>query len=593
MGRILDGVALLPELAGGVPVAPVWILGAPAWRSWRHPPLVEIMVLDPQPLHLPDLPRAERRRRAVRIMEERLEQAALRLVNPPRTLWGALCRAAREHGRGMRAIEDSTGARLTHGALLWRSLLVARVVRTLTEPGERVGLLLPTTAGGVVVFFALQAIGRVPALLNFSAGAGQVLSACRTARLRTVLTARRFVTKANLEPLVETLSGEVRVFYLEDLQARITHPVNLAVAWWRSLRPVVTGAPQDEGVILFTSGSEGEPKGVALSQGALLANIRQVQVRVGLRAVPGQDLMLNVLPMFHAFGLTVATLTPLFSGVRLFLHPSPLDYRLIAELAYLQKPSLIVGTDTFLAGYARVAHPGDFCGLRLAFAGGEPLRERTRLLWLEKFGVPVYEGYGGTETGPALAVNIPMANRPGTVGRLLPGIRHRLLPVEGLNEGGRLVVSGPNLMLGYLTPGGDGRVVPVALGSEAGWYDTGDVVTVDEDGFVRIAGRARRFAKIGGEMVSLAAVEALAEAAWPECRHAAVTLPDPQKGERIVLVTEYPTPDRATLLEVLRVQGLGALHLPARLVTVASIPMLGPGKTDFLGVRALVEEHCR
>ncbi|MEO5333833.1 MAG: AMP-binding protein [Magnetococcus sp. YQC-5] len=590
VGKIADGTARIPELAG-VPVAAVLLQGTALWPLGHRWPRINLAVQKPQILTLPHATGEEQRRAARLAMGDLLEQSSLNLWNSPNTLWDALCQAASIHKRTTRIVEDSGGTRLSYGTLITRALILGRTLQTFTSQGERVGVLLPTTAGTLVVFFSLQAFGRVPAMLNFTAGPGPVGSACRTACLKTVLTSRLFVTKAGLETLIEHLETVVKVIFLEDLKPLATRPLNVLAGWLLSFQPNrVTVAPKTEAVILFTSGSEGDPKGVALSHAALLTNIRQVQVRVGLRILPVQDLMLDVLPLFHAFGLTMAALTPLLSGVRLYLHPSPLDYRAIAELAYLIKPTLMVGTDTFLSGYGRAGHPSDFCALRLVFAGGEPLRERTRTLWLEKFGVPIYEGYGTTETGPALTANITAAHRPGTVGRLLPGISYRLTPIPGLEMGGRLAVCGPNLMLGYIPPGGEGQVVPVTMGDESGWYDVGDVVTVDEEGYLRIVGRVRRFAKLGGEMVSLAAVETLAETVWPEHRHAAITLPDPRKGERIVLVTEHPTPDRGELMAMVRQQGLGGIYVPSQIVSVTTIPVLGPGKIDYRNVRAMITE---
>ncbi|MEO5345633.1 MAG: AMP-binding protein [Magnetococcus sp. YQC-9] len=591
VGRLQAGFARLPEMAG-VPVIAIWIDQAAWWRvPGFRPPLS--LTFSP-PCHLDPGHGVDRQQAAELALATFLEEAALQAGGQPATPWHALCRAARALGRGFPILADSSGTKLTYGSFLFRSRLLGRLLATRSQPGERVGVLLPTSAGALVVLFALLATGRVPALLNFTAGAGTVRSACRTARIRTVLTARRFVEKANLGPFVAELATETTVIQLEEIAGEARHPANLVRAWIASFSPAAPPVtPHDEAVILFTSGTEGEPKGVALSHAALMANIRQVQVRVGLLSTPGQDQMLDVLPLFHAFGLTVAALAPLLSGLRVYLHPSPLDYRAIAEIAQRIRPTLFVGTDTFLAGYGRIAHPGDFRSLRLVFAGGEPLRERTRRLWLDKFGVPVYQGYGTTECGPALTADTPLL-RGGihSVGLPLPGVRCLLEAVPGVHDGGRLLVSGPNLMLGYIPPNGDGQVVPVsAAGPGAGWHDVGDVVTVDANGFVRIVGRLKRFAKIGGEMVSLAAVEALAEAAWPDHRHAAVALPDSRKGERIALATEHPAPDRNELIAAARQEGVSALFVPTQIVTLETIPQLGPGKIDFLSVIRFIEDR--
>src|SRR6185295_12474180 len=254
-----------------------------------------------------------------------------------------------------------------------------------------------------------------------------------------------------------------------------------------------------------------------------------------------EDKVFNVLPVFHSFGLTVGLVLPLVSGVPIYLYPSPLHYRTVSELIYGVNATIMFGTDTFLNGYARVAHPYDFRSLRYILAGAEPVKESTRRTYMEKFGLRILEGYGVTETAPALALNTPMFNKFGTVGRLLPGMEARLEPVEGVTEGGRLYVRGPNVMLGYLKVDNPGVLIP----PEEGWHDTGDIVTIDEQGFIAIKGRAKRFAKVAGEMISFAAVEALAAELWPNALSAVAAVPDARRGERLILVTQQKDATRA------------------------------------------------
>jgi acyl-[acyl-carrier-protein]-phospholipid O-acyltransferase/long-chain-fatty-acid--[acyl-carrier-protein] ligase len=316
----------------------------------------------------------------------------------------------------------------------------------------------------------------------------------------------------------------------------------------------------------------------------MLANAAQARARVDFGR---EDKVFNVLPLFHSFGLTVGMVLPLVSGVRLYLYPSPLHYRTVPELIYGVNATIMFGTDTFLAGYARSAHPYDFRSLRYIIAGAEPVKESTRRVYLEKFGLRILEGYGVTETAPALALNTPMFNKFGAVGRILPGMEARLDKVEGVEEGGRLVVRGPNVMVGYLKTDKPGVLEP----PPDGWHDTGDIVTIDAQGFVTIKGRAKRFAKVGGEMISLAAVEALAADLWPDALSAVVAQPDARKGERLVLVTQQKGGSRAEFQSFAKSKHSSELMIPSEVWVLEKLPLLGSGKVDIVAVEKLVAER--
>ena len=339
-------------------------------------------------------------------------------------------------------------------------------------------------------------------------------------------------------------------------------------------------------MVLFTSGSEGRPKGVVLSQGNLLANCAQASARVDYNE---NDKCFNALPVFHSFGLTAGTILPMVAGVRVYMYPSPLHYRIVPELVYDSESTIMFGTNSFLKGYARPADPYDFHAMRYVFAGGEPVQDENRQLWFEKFGIRILSGYGTTETAPVIAINTPMHYRAGTVGRFLPGIAWRLEEVPGVDRGGRLWVKGPNVMLGYLRYDQPG----VLDRPEDGWYDTGDIVEIDAEGYVTILGRAKRFAKVGGEMVSLAAIEAFVEQAAPAHLHAIIAVHDARKGERLVLVTDAQGLDRQGLAQAARTRGLSEINVPSEVVTVPAMPLLGTGKIDYPAVQRLVEERAK
>jgi acyl-[acyl-carrier-protein]-phospholipid O-acyltransferase/long-chain-fatty-acid--[acyl-carrier-protein] ligase len=374
------------------------------------------------------------------------------------------------------------------------------------------------------------------------------------------------------------------IIYLEDIRATVT-----LIDKIRGLnnydKPLVPRKADDWAAILFTSGSEGVPKGVVLSHRNMLANAAQAAARIDFGR---QDKVFNVLPVFHSFGLTVGVVLPLVSGVRVYLYPSPLHYRTVAELVYGVNATIMFGTDTFLNGYARVAHPYDFRSLRYILAGAEPVKDSTRKTYMEKFGLRILEGYGVTETAPALALNTPMFNKFGTVGRLLPGMEARLEKVEGVEEGGRLFVRGPNVMLGYLKVDRPGVLEPPA----EGWHDTGDIVTIDAQGFLTIKGRAKRFAKVGGEMVSLAAVEMIAAELWPNALSAVVAVPDARKGERLILVTQQKDATRSQVQAFARDRGASELMMPSEVMILEKMPLLGSGKVDMLTLAKFVQENA-
>jgi acyl-[acyl-carrier-protein]-phospholipid O-acyltransferase/long-chain-fatty-acid--[acyl-carrier-protein] ligase len=502
------------------------------------------------------------------------------------TLFDTLLEARLQHGGGHVVADDIEFRPMTYSNLITRSFALGRVLAARTSRGERVGVLLPTSRASVVTFFALQAEGRVPAMLNFSTGPSAAQSACRAAEVKVVVTARRFVEKAKLESMAEALASQATVLYLEDvareigLVSRIRALVRSALAKPRH-QPERAGEPA---AVLFTSGSEGTPKGVVLSHRNLLSNRHQLASVVDFSP---KDIVFNALPVFHSFGLTGGLLLPLLSGVRVFLYPSPLHYRTIPELVYGVNATIMFGTDTFLAGYARVADNYDFYSVRYVFAGAERVKPETRRVWFEKFGIRILEGYGTTETSPVVAVNTPMHFRAGTVGRLLPGITHRLEPVQGIDEGGRLFVSGPNVMVGYLRAENPGVIDPPLNG----WYDTGDIVQIDAEGFVTIKGRAKRFAKVAGEMVPLGAVEEFVGRVWPSAMHAVVSVPDPKRGEQLVLVTDQGDANRSSLASAARDARMPEIFVPRSVVRVPKVPILGTGKIDYVSVARLASEQ--
>jgi len=501
------------------------------------------------------------------------------------TLYAGFIEAAAKHGRDKVILEDADGNKLTYQRLILASLVLGRRLAKLTRSGENVGVLLPNAVGLPITMLGLNAYDRVAAVLNFSAGKRALTSAIGTAQLRIVLTSKRFVEAGGFEELIAALAAaeyapgaKTRIVYLEDVRAGIGIIDKLAGALRARLaKYIYRPDPQKAdkpAVILFTSGTEGAPKGVVLTDANLLSNIDQARLHLRNVLVPGETL-LNPLPIFHSFGLTAGTFTPLFAGVKCVLYPSPLHYRQIPKFIEKVKATLMVATDTFLGGYARAAEPGQLSSLKYVVCGAEKVKDPTREL-VARNGTEILEGYGVTETSPVLACNLPDSNRYGTVGRMLPGIEARLEEVPGLSEGKRLFVRGPNVMAGYLLPDNPGVLVAPANG----WHDTGDIVSID-DGFVSIRGRAKRFAKLGGEMVSLAAVETLACRLWGDAQHVCLSFPDPRKGEQLLLVTDKAEASKDDLLAHARREGFPELWVPKSILVVAAVPVLASGKVDL------------
>jgi acyl-[acyl-carrier-protein]-phospholipid O-acyltransferase / long-chain-fatty-acid--[acyl-carrier-protein] ligase len=503
------------------------------------------------------------------------------------TIFDTLIAASRKYGLKKPILEDQERNPLSYLDLIRASFALGKKIAAFTKKGERVGVMLPSSSGGVVTFFALHAFGRIPTMLNFTAGIRNLKAACELAGVKTVLTSHRFVEQGKLHDLIDALETLTSVVYLEDVRKTVGLPDRLfaaaAGALPRQFRVAVS--PEDPGVILFTSGSFGAPRGVVLSHRNLVSNARQISQHIPLDT---NWVFFNPLPIFHCFGLTGGALLPIFSGLKAFQYPSPLHIKQIPALVKDTKANVLFATDTFLNQYARSADPGELSGLTFVVLGAEKVREETHNLIAEKFGpIPLLEGYGATETSPVIAVNKPTDNRRGTVGGVLPGIETRLEPVEGIPGGGKLLVRGPNVMSGYLKA--DGGIEPPA----GGWHDTGDVVSLSDDDWIKILGRVKRFAKVAGEMVSLMAAEDLAAAVWPDCRHAVIALPDPKKGERLILVTDRRDADAGPLVAYAQQIGAPELTVPRKIIKVQEIPVLGTGKTDYVALQRIVDAELQ
>ena len=528
-----------------------------------------------------------KRRKAADALSAIMQSAAVD-TRRRETLFEAFVRAVETFSRGHRIVEDIRGKVETYGDLLKTTLALARVGARSTASGEIVGIMMPNLSTTACLVLGLGAAGRVPALLNYTAGPEALRSACVAAGIQTVITSRKFVEAARLYTALDALCNQ-RIVFVEDLRQQFGVFDKLWLLTWGLWRPrsvLKSFDPASTAVVLFTSGSEARPKGVALSHDALLANIAQMRAVIDFSPA---DRFLNALPMFHSYGLTACTLMPLLCGIGLYIYTTPLRYRVIPEIAYMRDCTFLFGTSTFLAHYGREAHPYDFYRVRCVISGAEKLNPEVTQLWLEKFGLRIFEGYGATECAPVLALNTPLAYRAQTVGWLLPAIEHQLVPVDGIARGGRLHVRGPNIMLGYYLYEQPGVLQPTQSEAGAGWYDTGDVVGIDADGYVTVLGRVKRFVKIAGEMVALEMIERVAQHASPQCQHAATVEIIAGSGESTVLFSTDPNLSRATLQRSAKLLGSQELAVARRIVHVAELPLLGSGKADYVTLKTLVE----
>ena len=589
--KIYDGTGMVADKSDAM-ILPIHISGAqytPFSKlrrivKIRWFPKITLTILPPTHIHArKELTGKNRRKSSGHILADLMSEMQFAASQTRQTIFASLLNARHIHGGKHEVAEDLERVPLSYDSLITRTLILGNALKKITQQNENVGVLLPNSTKTLFVVLGLQYGERIPAMLNFSTGAAGMIAACKTAQIKTVLSSRKFAELANLQTEFDLLNQYVDIIYLEDLAQTISTTDKLRGAlesktarlWYKN-----DVHPDSPAVILFTSGSEGTPKGVVLSHANILSNHQQVSARIDFNS---QDVILNFLPMFHSFGFTIGTLLPVLNGMKTFFYPTPLHFSIIPEMAYETNATIMFGTNTFLSAYGKKAHPYDFYKLRYVVAGAEKLQDATRTMWAEKFGIRILEGYGATETAPVAAVNTPMDYKAGTVGRLLLHLEYKLETVEGIENAGRLHVKGANVMLGYLLADKNG-LQPTESIYGKGWYDTGDIVHVDDDGFLHIRGRSKRFAKVGGEMVSLTFVEQLAMKAWEKSNHAVISLPDAKKGEQIILITTEKT---ATLHELAkRSEGVATINLPKKILFIDAIPVMTTGKTDYVALTA-------
>lgn len=589
--KIYESAGLLADKADA-PVIPVWINGlqysyfsnTQGKLPHRLMPKTSVIVDAPRPLKLKDELRHQRNHISNEIYMIMREMAFESMYHPEMTVFTQLIRAAKINSKCRmgfgrpEVLEDITRKPNTFKDILVKSYVLGHYFSRISEHQEPVGIMLPNSVAAVCTFFGLNAYGQVPVMINFSAGVQNIISSVKTVPVKKIITSKLFVRKAALEPIVEAVKeAGCEVIYLEEAARKIPLKDKLHALWQYKIKDVPYRAkPSDYAAILFTSGSEGAPKAVVLSNRNIISNVWQIATFETLNI---SDTVLNSMPIFHSFGLVLGTLYALYQGAKVFLYPSPLHFRVISDLLYEIEATVMIGTDTFFRSYAKVAHPLDFNTLRLVYAGAEGVKLDTRTILNERLGTRLMEAYGTTECSPAVAGNNVVFNKFGTIGKLCPGMQYRLEKIDGIEKGGELVVKGPNVMEGYILPDHPGVLVP----PQDGWYHTGDVVEVDEIGFMTIKDRIKRFAKIGGEMVSLRAIENMLCKMFEgqdEFCYGVVAVPHENKGEQIIVATNNKDLTIDRLREFIKTNGYPELYLPRVILYRESIPTSATGKVD-------------
>jgi acyl-[acyl-carrier-protein]-phospholipid O-acyltransferase / long-chain-fatty-acid--[acyl-carrier-protein] ligase len=544
-------------------------------------PLTEIAIEDPS--NHPPLTSKQRRRIAGEGMRS-IMQKMLFQTQKSRTFFEAFLNAVDKFGAKSKIVEDLSEVEETYQELLKKSLALGRISCKVSAKEEVVGVLMPNVTNTVALILGMSAFRRIPAMLNYTSGSAGIQNACIAANIKTVITSRKFLETAKLEPVIEKLEN-LNVVYLEDLRKEFgvrdrAWLMGYALHYPRAAMEI--SKPDDTAAILFTSGSEGKPKGVVHTHKSILANISQILSVLDFNPT---DKFMMVLPIFHAFGFT-GSLLPILNGIKVVIFPSPLQYKVIPEVIYDRGCTVLFATSTFLGNYAKYAHPYDFYKLRYVVAGAERLNDEVRKIYQDKFGIRILEGYGTTECAPVLAANTPMNSRVGSVGQFVPGIEYKLEAVPGIDKGGLLHVKGENIMKGYFM-----YDKPAILQApDNGWYNTGDIVELDDEQYIHIKGRVKRFAKVAGEMVSLEAVEHIAQTAAPEHQHAASTQEDVQRGENVILFTTDPALKREDLQIVAKNLGSPEIAIARKIIKLEEIPLLGTGKTDYVTLKQMAAQ---
>lgn len=580
---------IIPILISGAKYSPFSYLRGKTKLHWF--PKIRITIFPPKKIETPNLPARELRKYLSLQIYNLLTTLQVKTTDQENTLFKQLLLSGQQNGIGTVIMSDVQNKPLTYRKIIAKSLVLGKVLTKGLPPEKPIGLIMPTCNSVVLKFFGLQSTGHIAALLNYTSGPTNILRACQITNIECVWSSIEFITKAKLTSVVALLqANNIQVKFIENYKPIIKSLwlfYTFALLFPRQLGQQInkkndTNA-QSIATILFTSGSTGDPKGVAFSHKNFISNYFQANTIIDLNK---NDKILSIMPVFHAFGLTAGILSPLFHGTRIFLYPTPLHYRAIPEVIYNKEITILFSTNTFLRGYSKYANAYDLRSVRYLFGGAEKIQENIRRIYEEKFGIRILEGYGTTEASPFISLNTPLYNKSGTVGKFLPGIEYKLQKIPHIHEGQELWIKGNNVMLGYICAQDSGTFKPI----KNEWLNTGDIVTIDTEGFITIIGRTKRFAKIGGETIPLNRIEELANEIWPLLNNACISIPDEQKGEMLILITENQNATLNEFRQFAKNQGINPLWIPKSLKIVAKLPLLGSGKPDYTYLSAVMEK---
>jgi len=492
---------------------------------------------------------------------------------------------AKKFGKKTGIHDFSTNKTLTYNKSLIASLLLSRIFSKMDK--GFIGIMIPTSAGCVLTQIGVLMSGRIPVMINYSTGAEQNSRyAQQKCDFKTIITSKALLERIAC-PHVEGM------VYIENIMAAISTPQKIRAALTAALpgsiiRKLVHQGTEDEtAVILFTSGSEKDPKAVQLTHKNIISNILSVTPTFSFQS---NDIFFCALPYFHVFGLTVTMWLPLYHGMKILTYANPLDFKKVCTIIREHKATFMVGTPSFFWGYLRKSEKGDFESLRIAMAGADKCPDALRDGFKAKHNITVYEGYGATECSPVISANSPQNNRPGSVGKPIQGIQVRIEHYKtgeemGPGQDGRILVKGDNVMKGYFND-----FEQTSLHIRDGWYDTGDMGNIDEDGYLWHVGRLKRFVKIGGEMVSLVRIEDTLEKLLPkDAQCCVVDIPNSIKGAKIIAVTTVPLDEEAIIKQL--AQQLPAIAMPKKFLVWDTLPKMGSGKIDFRTISEIAREQ--